>query len=64
MLNRLRKPKGLQLGLELRDIVPKDDNIVLLALQIPDMVPEQGFSFKAKALKERDRRLLVDGHLD
>ena len=64
MLNGLRKPKSLQLGPDLRDIVPKDDNIVGFALEIPDVVPEQRFSFKAKALKERDSRLLIDRHLD
>jgi len=40
MLNRLRQPKSLQLGLELRDIVPEHDDIVGFAADIPDVVAQ------------------------
>ena len=41
MLNRLGQAEGLQLSVELPDIVPEHDNIVRFAADIPDMVAEQ-----------------------
>src|SRR5581483_3322367 len=63
MLDRPRKAVGLHLGGELRDIVPEHDDIVLPAVDVSDVVPEQRLGLEAEALEQGDRRLLVDRHL-
>src|SRR5690348_4718105 len=63
MLNRTWQAVGLHLRLELRHIVPKHDDVVLLAVDVPDMVAEQRLGPEAEALEEGDRCLLVDRHL-
>src|SRR4029079_1281122 len=57
------EPVGLHLCPHLRHVVPEHDDIVLLAVDVPDMVPQQGFGLEAEALEQRDRCLLVDRHL-
>src|SRR5215472_8605866 len=63
MLNRARQAIGLQLGLDLRDIVPKHDNIVLFAVDIADVVAKQRLGLETQAFEQRDGGLLVDRHL-
>ena len=63
MLDCLGQAKSLQLGLELRDIVPKHDNIVGFAADIPDVVAQQRLGLEAKALEQGNRRALIDRHL-
>ena len=40
VLDRPRQAIGLHLGRKLRDIVPKHDNIVLFAVDVPDVVAQ------------------------
>src|SRR5581483_3299677 len=63
VLDRPWEAVSLHLGRKLRHIVPEHDDVVLPAVDIPDMVPEQGFGLEAEALEQGDRRLLVDRHL-
>src|ERR1700730_14170526 len=63
MLARPRKAVSLHLGGKLRHIVPEHDDIVLPAVDIPDVVAEQRLRLEAKALEQGDRGLLVDRHL-
>ena len=58
-----RNPVGFQLRPNLRHIVPEHDNVVLLAVDVADVVAQQCFRLEAKTLKQRDRGLLIDGHL-
>jgi hypothetical protein len=58
----LARPIGLHLGLDLRNVVPGHDDIVDLAIAIPDMVPQQSLGLEAEAFEERDRRLLAQAH--
>src|SRR5580704_12130784 len=48
VLNGRRKAISLHLGGKLRDIVPEHDDIVLPAVDVPDMVAEQRLSLEAK----------------
>ena len=43
MLDRPRKAIGLHLGRHLRHIVPENDDVVLLAGDVTDVVAQQGF---------------------
>ena len=63
LLHCPRKPVGLHLCPDLRHIVPEHDDVVLPAVDVPDVVPEQRLRLEAEALEQRDRRLLVDRHL-
>ncbi len=54
-LDRLRKAVGLHLGPNLRDVMPEHDDVVLLAVDVPDMVAQQRFGLEAEALEQRDR---------
>src|SRR5882724_5461823 len=63
LLDGAWQPVGLHLRPDLRHIVPEHDDVVLLAVDVPDMVPQQGLGLEAEALEQRDRRLLVDRHL-
>ena len=58
-----RQSVGLELGLDLRDIVPEHDDIVGFPVDIPDMVAQQRLGAEAEALEQRNRRLLIDRHL-
>src|SRR6266567_3218825 len=57
------EPVGFHLGPDLRHIMSEDDDVVLLAVDVPDVVAQQRFGLEAKALEQRDGRLLVDRHL-
>jgi hypothetical protein len=57
------QPIGLELGPDLRDIVPEHDDIVVFTVGIADMVPEQRFRLETEALEHGDRRALIDSHL-
>jgi hypothetical protein len=48
-----RLPPPLHLGRNLRDIVPKHDDIVFIAIDIPNMFAQQRLDLEAKALKQR-----------
>src|SRR6266481_4334330 len=61
--NSLVQPIGLELGLELRDIVPEHDDIVLFAVDIAHMVAQQRLGLEAEAFEQRDRAPLVHRHL-
>ncbi len=55
MLHGLRQPVGLHLGPDLRHIVPEHDDIVLFAVDVPDMVAQQRLGLEAEAFEQRDR---------
>src|SRR5262245_51804121 len=55
---------SLHLGRHLRHIVPKYDDIVLLAADVADVVAQQGLRLEAEAFEQGDGGLLVDRHLD
>ena len=43
MLDRSRQPIGFHLCADLRNIVPEHDDVVLLAVNVADVVPQQRF---------------------
>ena len=58
MLDGAWQPVGLHLGLDLRDVVAEHDDVVSLAADVPDMIPQQ-------RLSRRDynrRRLFLPKH--
>src|ERR1700736_810717 len=61
--NGRRKPISFQLCPNLRHIVPEHDDVVFLAVDVPDVIAQQRFRLEAEAFEQRDRRLLVDRHL-
>src|ERR1700687_1142488 len=63
VLNGARQAVGLHLCPDLRHIVPEHDDIVLLAVNVPYMVAQQRFGLEPEAFEQRDRPLLIDGHL-
>src|SRR5665213_303942 len=63
LLNGPGKAIGLHLGPDLRHIMPEYDDIVGLAIDVPDMVAQQRLGLEAETLEQRDRGLLVDRHL-
>src|ERR1700724_1881615 len=61
--NGRRKPISFQLCPNLRHIVPEHDDVVFLAVDVPDVIAQQRFRLEAEAFEQGDRRLLVDRHL-
>src|ERR1051326_8231231 len=55
VLDRSGEAVSLHLGGKLRHIVPKHDDIVLPAVDVPDMVPKQRFGLEAEALEQGNR---------
>ena len=51
VLDRARQPVGFHLCPHLRHVMPEHDDVVLLAVDVPDMVPQQGLGLEAQALK-------------
>ena len=47
VLNGPRQAVGLHLGPDLRHIMPEHDDIVFFAVDIPDMIAQQGFGLEA-----------------
>src|SRR4051812_31983960 len=64
ILDRSWNPISLQLGLNAGDVVPEDDDVVLLAIDIANLVAQQALGAKIEALEQRHRPALVHRHLD
>jgi len=57
VLDSLSQPVGLQLGLDLRDIVPKHDDVVRFAVDVADMIA------RSAGVREKIRRSIAHGGL-
>src|SRR5450631_4792915 len=63
VLHGLRDPIGLELGLNLRDIVPEHDDVVGFAVDIADMITQKRLGAEAETLEQGNRSPLIDRHL-